>query len=152
MNPHIIQRPDLQTLRQRFGYSFLTLLFWLIWFYLWIPLLSLGGWAFGVELFYDEMIVRDGLQAQIELLGLYFLVIFLISATLGVWALVNLWRFRGNERRGARPVADAEVLANDFSVTREQVESWRGCKRLIISHDADGNIVAVSLDGESASP
>ena len=103
MNPHIIQRPDLQTLRQRFGNSFLTFLFWLIWFYLWIPLLSLVAWAFGVDLFHDEMIVREGLQALIELLGLYFLVIFLISATLGTWALVNLCRFRVNERRGPRP-------------------------------------------------
>lgn len=143
VSPHIIQRPDLQTLRQRFGDSFLTFLFWLAWFYLWIPLISLGAWAFGVNLFHDEMVVSAGLQALIELLGLYFLVIFLISATLGIWALINLWRFRGNERRGAQPIVDEAALANDFGVTSEKIVAWQRCKRLVISHDADGNIIAV---------
>jgi len=143
MSPYIIDRPDLQTIRQRFGYSFLTFVFWLIWFYLWIPLISLGGWLFGIDLFYDEMVVRDGLDALIELLGLYFLVIFLISATLGLWAMVNLWRFRGKNRRGPRPTVNEEQLAEDFNVTSQQVVAWRQCKRLVISHDAEGNIVSI---------
>ncbi len=141
--PLIINRPDVLTLRQRFADGFLTFLFWLIWFYLWIPLLSLGGWIFGIDLFHDEMIVREGLQSLTELLGWYLLVIFLISTTLGVWAMVNLWRFRGKDRRGARPVVADEVLANDFNVTAEQVNQWRACKRLVISHDPQGNIMAV---------
>ncbi len=144
MNPFIISRPDLQTLRQRFGYSFLTFLFWLVWFYLWIPLLSLVGWIFGIDLFYDEMIMREGLQSLIELLGWYSLVIFFISATLGVWALINLLRFRGHERRGERSIVEDIALANDFGVTSEQVVSWRGCKRLVISHDINGNITDVA--------
>ncbi len=144
MNPFIISRPDLQTLRQRFGYSFLTFLFWLVWFYLWIPLLSLGGWIFGIDLIHDEMIVREGMQALIELLGWYFLVIFFISATLGLWALINLLRFRGHERRGERPIVEDIALASDFGVTSEQIASWRGCKRLVINHDIDGNITEVA--------
>ncbi len=149
MNPFIINRPDLQTLRQRFGYSFLTLLFWLVWFYLWIPLLSLVGWIFGIDLIHDEMIVREGIQALIELLGWYFLVIFLISAVLGAWAMVNLLRFRGKERRGPRPVVGDVSLAGDFSVTSEQVALWRECKRLVISHDVDGNITNVVATSHS---
>ncbi len=137
MNPFIINRPDLQTLRQRFGYSFLTLLFWLVWFYLWIPLLSLVGWIFGIDLIHDEMIVREGIQALIELLGWYFLVIFLML------------RFRGKERRGPRPVVGDVSLAGDFSVTSEQVALWRECKRLVISHDVDGNITNVVATSHS---
>ncbi len=144
MNPHIIQRPDMQTLRQRFGYSFLTFLFWVIWFYLWIPLLSLAGWLFGVEIFYDEMVVREGLQTLLDLLGLYVLVIFLISATLGIWAAVNLWRFRGKERRSARVAVDDASLADDFGVTTEQVACWRQSRRLLMSHDEQGNIIATT--------
>jgi len=151
MSPHIIQRPALQTLRQRFGYSFLTFLFWLIWFYLWIPLISLGGWLFGIDLFHDQMIVRDGLDALIELLGLYFLVIFLISATLGIWAMVNLWRFRGKNRRGPRPTVNDEQLADDFNVTSQQVGEWRECKRLVMSHDAEGNIITIDAPASADS-
>jgi len=143
MNPYIIVRPDLQTIRQRFGYSFLTFLFWLIWFYLWIPLISLGGWLFGVDLIHDEMVVRDGLNSLIELLGVYFLVIFLISAILGIWAIVNLWRFRGKNRRGPRATVSEEKLSDDFNVSSQQVVAWRQCRRLVISHDAEGNIVTV---------
>ncbi|HED40585.1 MAG TPA: poly-beta-1,6-N-acetyl-D-glucosamine biosynthesis protein PgaD [Chromatiales bacterium] len=144
MNPHIIQRPDMQTLRQRFGYSFLTFLFWVIWFYLWIPLLSLAGWLFGVDIFYDEMVVQEGLQTLLDLLGLYFLVIFLISATLGIWAAVNLWRFRGKERRSARVAVDDASLADDFGVTTEQVAYWRQSRRLLMSHDEQGNIITTT--------
>lgn len=144
----IINRPDMQTIRQRYGNGLLTFMFWMIWFYfwlpliniflvyLWLPLISIGGWLMGVNLFYEELIVQEGLEALLDLLGWYLLVIFLISLTLGVWALVQRIRFRGKDRRGQHQTVDVVSLAGAFGVTTEQLGKWRDSKRLVISSDS----------------
>jgi TM2 domain-containing membrane protein YozV len=55
MKPPIIERADLQTLRHRTVSGVLTVLFWAIWFYLWLPFLALLAWAAGLERAYKEV-------------------------------------------------------------------------------------------------
>ena len=91
----IIDDPGLQKLRHRYAYSAVTLTFWVIWIYLWLPLISFLSWVVGLNLFYKEMIVQNGYQLFFGLVGWYVLVVLIIGSILLGWAGYNLFRFRG---------------------------------------------------------
>src|SRR6056300_934320 len=111
MNPLIINRPSLQSSQQRIIYPILTFLFWLLWIYIWLPLVSLIAWGFGVQLYYDEMILNHGLEALMNMAGIYAMVVLLIGTMLISWAVYNLKRFRNKERRSAIEKLSNEKLA-----------------------------------------
>src|ERR1017187_7341901 len=50
MKDFIIDRPSLQTARQRLIYGSVTLGFWVLWIYLWLPIVGLIGWALGIRI------------------------------------------------------------------------------------------------------
>ena len=45
MSEFIVDRPDLQTLKQRYGCSLLVWFGWITWLHFWQPLLTLLGWG-----------------------------------------------------------------------------------------------------------
>ena len=138
--PLIIETPDLQGLRQRYASAILTLMFWFLWFYLWIPVLSLLAWLLGLEAFYREMILFEGFYGERHLLARYGLTILLIGSGYLAWALYNQFRFRGRERRHRHRRVDRETLAGDFGITPTDVARLQEGRRLTITHDATGRI------------
>jgi len=143
VNAPIFERPDLQSLRQLYGFGFITLLFWALWFYLWLPLVSLIAWAFGVQLFYEHMLMLGGYHSLLSLLMIYGLTILGIAVLLLGWASYNLLRFRNRERRrAAAPVTQAQ-LAQDFNVDATALAEWQGARALRVHHDLNGQIVKV---------
>jgi len=99
----LIERPDLQSTRQRTLYGALTLAFWAFWFYLWLPLFALLAWMLGLQQAFKYMVVLGGYHDVIRLLGLYSLIILLHGGGLVLWAIYNIIRFHGVERRRVNP-------------------------------------------------
>jgi len=143
MNSLIIDMPDLQTIRQRYASSFITLLFWIFWFYLWLPLISLIAWVLGVDLLYDRMVVEGGYDAFIATLPTYALVVVLMGAIFVIWGVYNLQRFRGKERRSHVHPVDNATIANYFIVDPVQLGEWQQAKNLVIHLDELGMIQSV---------
>lgn len=141
--PVIIDAPSLQSLRQKYAFSAVTLVFWALWFYLWLPLVSALAWLFGVETIYQYMIVLDGYQAFLELLGWYALTVLLIGISLVGWALYNQVRFRGKERRLPHSPLKNGDIAPYFGVGAPDLSAWQHASRLVIQYDEDGRIKGV---------
>ncbi|MCW3478664.1 poly-beta-1,6-N-acetyl-D-glucosamine biosynthesis protein PgaD [Neisseriaceae bacterium JH1-16] len=131
------------TWAQRLISMSLTSLLWLFWMYLWMPLISLIGWLFGVEFFYDEMVLREGWYGLLELLLIYALVVAVISGMLLLWACVNYYRFRGRERRKAIPSLPLAEQAGDFSVSTSAVATGQASRIVVVHHDQYGMITAI---------
>ena len=140
----IIDRPDLQSLRQRYATSFITFAFWVLWFYIWLPMLSLIAWGLGIKLFYEEMIARGGYEQFIESALFYFLTVLLIAVIFLTWAGYNLYRFRGKSRRKAITPYKHEEYAAFFSVDSEQLTQWKQLKVMTVYHDDQENISRVT--------
>jgi biofilm PGA synthesis protein PgaD len=141
----IIERSDLQSPRQRTLYGALTLAFWAFWIYLWVPVLALLAWSLGVQQAYQYMVVLGGYQEVIRLLGIYALVILLLGGALVLWAIYNIVRFRGVERRtAALPVTPAEI-GRDFGQDPKSVTRWQQEQRLYVTHDETGRIARVEI-------
>ncbi len=139
----IIERPELQDWRSRYGYGLLTLLAWAAYAYLWLPLLSLAAWSLGLKLFYHHMVVLEGYQGLLQLLGLYATIIALLSGIYLGWALYNWFRFRGMERRRGMPPVTVDELARHFGLEPHQLQACQHSKRLQVHHDAQARITAI---------
>jgi hypothetical protein len=58
-----------------------------------------------------------------------------------LWARINQWRFRDNERRG--PVPDTSLLEHCLYLDVEplDVEQWRTYHQMVVRFNEDGTIV-----------
>lgn len=147
----LIVRPELQSSGQRTLYGALTLVFWAIWFYLWLPVIALLAWALGLQQAYKYMVVLDGYRQVVQSLGIYSLVILLLGGALVIWASYNIFRFRGVERRSATsPVTPAEI-GRAFGQDPDAVARWQGAQRLYVRHDELGIIAGVDILGARTS-
>jgi len=150
----LIERPDLQSPRQRTLYGALTLSFWAFWIYLWLPVLALLAWVLGVQQAYKYMVVLGGYVDVLRLAGFYGVVILLLGGGLAVWATYNIARYGDVEhRRQAHPVELAEIVRY-FGQEEASVTRWHNERRLYVMHDADGRISHVEVlaeDGQAPS-
>ncbi len=139
-NNFIINTPKLQTLRLRYASALLTLIFWVIWFYLWVPLITLGGWWFQIRFFQQEMIIVDGLGAFLNVLPVFIAVIFGLTGSLGIWALYNFNRFKGVDRRKALQPVQKQQLLNFWAISETDLNIAQSNKASTILISEDGEI------------
>jgi biofilm PGA synthesis protein PgaD len=140
-NPLIIERPELQSSVQRYGWSSLTFIFWGVYVYLWLPLLTLLAWWVGAQLFDYHMIQLQGYAGLIDKLTLYSLIIFIISAILIGWAELNRMRFKNQLRR--MDVADVTIgeVAKKYNLQEHQLAELRQKKSMKV-HFSDSGVIS----------
>lgn len=141
--PLIIHSPSLQSLQQRYASAVFTFIFWLLWFVLWTPLITLVGWLMGFDVFYLEIFELEGYEALLADLNIFLLWVALFGGGLGVWALYNYLRFRGVDRRTAVSPVTCRQLADYFELDESVVRQHRDSQWLAVSFDPDGRIVDV---------
>lgn len=142
-NPLIIDRPDLQAWEQKAFFGALTAAFWMLWVFLWLPLVTLLGWLFFGFRFQLHMINLDGYQGFLDLLKIYALIILVMNGALIAWAKYNHLRFRGMDRR--KEVAPPSIgdLAMQQGQTLQTISDWQSYQVMTVQHDAQGVIKAV---------
>jgi biofilm PGA synthesis protein PgaD len=141
----IIARPDLQSSQQRTLYRALTLVFWIFWLYLWLPLLALLAWSVGLQQAYKYMIVLGGYQEVLRLLIIYSLVILLLGGTLTGWATYNILRYGKRPRRSGGRLPTSDEVARYFRQGPIAIESWQQAQKLLVTHDEEGGIASVEI-------
>jgi biofilm PGA synthesis protein PgaD len=145
MKPPIIDRPDLQSPAQRTMTGVLTLVFWSIWAYLCLPLLSLLAWAVGFHQAYFYMVVRGGHEQLLHVLLLCLAGIGLLGGALVLWASYNIVRYGKLPARAGRPPVPHEQIARYFRQGPVAVSQWQATQRLYVHHDEKGDIAKVEI-------
>ena len=140
--PLIIERPELQTWRQRSLYGLITLLVWVLWVYLWTPLLSLLAWALGVRVFVVEMLLPANMTYMQELF-LYGQLVFLMLVVMLAWSRYNIWRFRGMDRRKHQGPLTAEDEAAYYEIDSALIRQLRNADSAIVHYDENDRLVRV---------
>lgn len=131
-NPLIIDRPELQSNAQRYGWNSITFIFWVLYIYLWLPLITLVAWWVGAKLFNLHIIQLNGYTGLIEKLGLYGAIIIVISAILIGWAKIEHLRFKDKPRRkDGNSVSVAEV-AKKYNLAESQLIQLRQEKSVVV--------------------
>ena len=141
----IIDRPSLQTSRQRLIFGSMTFIFWALWIYLWLPIVALIGWMLGFRIAYYEMIVKFGYVSLQHLLVFYLYIILFLGASLLVWAYYNYFRFRNMARRAQVEEVSIAALSQRYQTAPETLALWTQARRLTIHHDAEGKVIGAEL-------
>ena len=115
-----------------------TALFWGLWAYLIMPLISFGLWLSGVYLFVDRMIALGGYQAFSDQLINY------ATATLAMWGALTFWmawnqlRYGRHERRTVRPPHVSEKqMAGAMGLTNETIARVRAQKTVFMHFESE---------------
>lgn len=144
--PLIIEHPEWQTFRQRTLYALITLAFWVLWAYLWQPLLDFFGWAVGLSAYRQAGTPQEDYLGLLHLFGIYTLVIAVLGGSLVLWALYNYLRFRGADRRRPRPAVNAADQGLHYTLDPDELRGWQQERRLVIHHDEHSNVIGVDCD------
>lgn len=142
--PLIIEHPERQSSRQRWLYGMMTLGFWVLYIYLWLPLITLAGWAFGVWRGYDVFVLAEGFRAFRTLLIWYGLGIGVFTGSLVLWAGYNIARFRGVDRRQPALPLELGEQAAYYGVPAGALALWREERVLVVSHVGHGRLSVVT--------
>jgi biofilm PGA synthesis protein PgaD len=85
---------------------------WLVYSYLWAPLISLVAWLLGFEFAYDVMVRAGGFETLKEVIWFYLIVVAIIFVVVAGWSTINRRRFARHDRRQTiDSVPDTEIAA-----------------------------------------
>jgi len=141
----IIDQPDLKSMPQLLGEGILTVLFWGFWFYLWLPLISLLAWGFGVQIFYKQMVALGGFSGFIQHLNVFISGVALVSGAIAVWSLYNLKRYGFYNRRNRLLETDMVQLAATFNMAGQKLSEIQLAKRIVFSFAENDSIKEVDI-------
>ena len=143
-NALIIERPELQSMTQRYGWKSVTFLFWMFYLYLWVPLITLMVWLIGVKLFNINMIELKGYKSLVDNLGLYSGTILIISIILIGWAEVNRMRFKNKVRRLDNDDLSIGEVAKKYNLEVSNLSLLRQKKSIMVNFTDKGAISEIS--------
>ena len=127
----IIDNPDLKTVLRNMGEWSFTTFMWILWVYLFFPLINILLWIFGGHRFYltvvEEAHYRDVI-AMFQNMGGFVLIVFLI---LRAWGYYNYHRFGKRERRKASLPTSAKQMGELFYLTEAEVVALQHQKEVV---------------------
>jgi poly-beta-1,6-N-acetyl-D-glucosamine biosynthesis protein PgaD len=143
-NPLIIESPELQTNVQRYGWSSVTLFFWMLYVYLWLPFITLIAWWFGLKIFHRQIIELHGYEGVIDKLGLYSIIIIILSIVLIGWARIENYRFKDSVRRVGRNNVSVGEVAKTFNLQESQLTQLMQKKSVIVYFSEKGQLSGIA--------
>ncbi len=148
-----IESPVVEKSRRALEYG-LTAVFWGLWAYLVMPLLSLMLWYAGIFLFTDRMITLGGYQAFADQLLQYTAVIFVMGLMLALWMTWNLLHYGRHDRRNVAPRPVTTVQIGDAMHLDTDCVTALQASRAIALHfnDARCPVIDEVIDGPGPAP
>jgi len=125
--------------------SLITVLFWGVWFYLVLPLVSLLLWFVGVR-FFREQVAQGAYAGLRDSLFAYSAVLLVLVSLLALWIAWNVVRYGGSSDR--RTVKRAEVsdaaVQEKFRLDDSLLAVLRGQRLVRADLDGDGCVVLIA--------
>jgi biofilm PGA synthesis protein PgaD len=144
----IFTEPSLAPLPHRIGWAFFTAFFWIVWIYLWLPLVTIALWAMGIEGFYHYFFEGTLTQelARITRVAInYSTVTLVLGGSLLLWARVEFMRFRNLSRRLRPHRTSPDDLARFALLPAHDIAEWQTARRVIAHHDDHGHLLRADV-------
>jgi biofilm PGA synthesis protein PgaD len=128
----MIQRPERQSSVQKAMFGVATVVAWLFWAFLWLPLVTLGAWAFGLRNAWLQLHVLEPARQGGDI-NVILLAAILCAVIFSAWSGYNHARFSGKQkRRGNNPVG-VEATARVIGASTEDAISIQAHRRAVVS-------------------
>jgi biofilm PGA synthesis protein PgaD len=133
----LIQRPERQSSVQKAAFTFVTIVAWLFWAFLWLPLITLGAWAFGLRNAWVQLHVLEPAREGGDI-NVVLLVAIACALIFTAWSGYNHARFAGRQkRRGNNPVG-VEATARVIGATTDDAIRIQRHRRAVVSVSDEG--------------
>ena len=133
--------------------ALLTVLFWGVWLYLVLPLVSLLLWAFGVR-FLVEQIRQGGYEGLLASLITYGVVLLVLISLLALWITWNVVRYGGSSDR--RTVKRTEVpdwvVRGRFRIDDSVLSVLRAERLVRVDFEGDNVVMIADTRPRAVSP
>jgi biofilm PGA synthesis protein PgaD len=139
-----IEAPELMSPRERVRDTVATGIMWVLYAYLWLPMISLLAWLLGFEFAYDVMVRAGGAAHLKTVLYWYSVAIMTIFVIFGAWSMSNRWRFAGHNRRGRPDRVTDESFMTFFGISGADLGRLRSGQVLTLELDAVGAICEIA--------
>jgi len=140
-NSLIIENPSRQGRVRRLVQGVMTLMLWLLWFYLLLPVFKPVLALAGVDLSTIGVVARE---VNFEIFSLGLLLVGTVVLGFWLWARYNtlLYRFRTGGQNQCGSVGRNE-LADSFGICPLALTDWHGSEQLLIRLTDKGGICSV---------
>lgn len=135
--PEYIDKPE-YVKRKTAGYGLMAV-GWMLWMWLFIPLLTLLFWWFEGTVVYTQVVMQSKPMTGISVLKLIVCIGIFIGC-LFIWASYNWARFHGEDRRKAAENVNATMLAISFSVQEDDILKMRKAKNITLHYSDEGEL------------
>jgi len=144
----VINAPELQTRRQRFGALAVAAAGWLLWAYFLFPVLELCGWWLDIRLCSVWVNLSGGYLGLTQLLQLYAAT---VGGLAGLWMLRVAYGLSGAAAGGSAPPLPAPVaakaLCEAFQLDFPSLAEGRSSRYVEVHFDAQGRITRLQGRG-----
>lgn len=143
--PYVINTPHKVSRTTHTLYNTITFLAWLLYAYLWLPVVTLIAWVLGARTGFIELYVRDNALDPTLVVTLPLLLLLCAAVLIG-WAEWNRLRFSDRDRRGERaPVTQHDVFER-LGADSALGQSLAHAKNAVLTLDDHGTPTHVRVD------
>ena len=147
--PAYIDRPE-YVRNKTAGYG-LFALGWMLWMWLFLPLLTLLFWWLGGNVAYDQLIVDAISKRPLNIFHLMGMIgVFILS--LFIWASYNWYRFYDNEKRSFPIHVESSGIARSFNVNISDIERLKLAENMTLHYSEEGDLRAYDLNAPLHTP
>lgn len=128
----LINNSDKLPRAHRVFWGGVTGVFWLLYLYLWLPLLTLAMWWLGVNNALVELYIPEG-RVDAYLLVALPLIALVCAVVLSTWAEYNRRRFQGMDRRAAIEPVGIETMALSLGAGSQVAAAMRAGRHMTLT-------------------
>lgn len=128
----LINNSDKLPRAHRVFWGGVTGVFWLLYLYLWLPLITLAMWLLGVNNTLLELYIPEGRVDAYVLVALP-LIALVCAVVLSTWAEYNRQRFQGMDRRVSVEPVGIEMMALSLGAVSEVAAAMRAGKHMTLT-------------------
>lgn len=132
LKSRLIDNSDRLPRSHRVFWGGVTGVFWLLYLYLWLPLITLAMWLLGVNNTLVELYIPEG-RIDPYLVVALPLIALVCAVVLSTWAEYNRQRFKGTDRRKSVESVDIETLALGLGVSSAVAAAMRAGKHMTLT-------------------
>jgi biofilm PGA synthesis protein PgaD len=136
----LIQRPERQHPARRLLFTTATLMAWMVWISLWLPLATLVAWGLGLRASYVEMVVREHGHGGHDLAALLALAVA-CALLMFSWSSYNYLRFAHLERRRRSRAVDRRAIAAALGIQQETARWMQRAPRMVLEFPEGGEVI-----------
>lgn len=119
-----------------------TLLAWVAYAWLWLPVITVGAWMLGIRTSYIELFVRN-YDFDRDTFGILFTLAVVATVMLIGWAEYNRHKFAGRDRRAPARNVEADEIAARLGTPPEVLQHLTRAKSITLAMADDARPTGV---------